>query len=378
MIKIRDFFQSNKFATISSWLVGLVFIFSGFVKGVDPLGFAYKIEDYFIAFGQSWANDLALILAISLCTIEFTIGMALLLKAKTRLTSWVLLIVMLFFTVLTFNDALYSPVPDCGCFGDALKLTNWQTFYKNIVLMIFTVIVFYNRNRFKSYFSGKVQNRWYFLFVVGFVSFSMYNYRHLPLIDFTIWKEGKQITSDQPIENKVYVKYVNTNTQEEKEFLSPDYPWNDSAWMKEWQFVGQRIVSLGTEIDHSLFIEDESGNEFTSEILLASKMFVIVIPEIQVVKDEQLQKILQFTKDLHITDCQMVIITGSLANEIENLKKITGNQLDIYFADETVLKTIVRSNPGIILFNDGRLIKKWHFNDFPSISEIPDLSKVLN
>ena len=81
---------------------------------------------------------------------------------------------------------------------------------------------------------------------------------------------------------------------------------------------------------------------------------------------------------MHITDCQMVIITGSLANEIENLKKITGNQLDIYFADETVLKTIVRSNPGIILFNDGRLIKKWHFNDFPSISEIPDLSKVLN
>ena len=137
------------FTLISRLLVGCVFVFSGFVKGIDPLGTAYRIEDYFIAFGTQWAIPLALYLSVFLCTVEFSIGILLLLNVRIKEVAWLLLLMMLFFTCTTFYDALYNPVPDCGCFGDAIKLTNWQTFLKNIVLMVFVLTIFLNRKKIK-------------------------------------------------------------------------------------------------------------------------------------------------------------------------------------------------------------------------------------
>ena len=128
-------------ANISRILVGIVFVFSGFVKGVDPLGTAYRLEDYFIAFNWTFFIPLALFFSILLCTIEFVTGIMMLLNLKMKISSWVLLLMMVFFTLLTLNDAINNPVPDCGCFGDAIKLTNWQTFYKNLVLLPMAVLI---------------------------------------------------------------------------------------------------------------------------------------------------------------------------------------------------------------------------------------------
>ena len=131
-------------------LTAIVFLFSGFVKGVDPLGFAYKIEDYFVAYHVDWAMPLALAISVIMCTLEFTVGAMLLLNFRMKFTSWVLLLMMIYFTGLTLIDAINNPVPDCGCFGDAIKLTNWQTFYKNVVLIIFAIVIFAYRKKFRN------------------------------------------------------------------------------------------------------------------------------------------------------------------------------------------------------------------------------------
>ncbi|MDO8898776.1 MAG: DoxX family protein, partial [Bacteroidales bacterium] len=222
--------------TFSRLLVGAVFIFSGFVKGVDPLGTAYKFGDYFAAYGTDWANAFALFLSVSLCALEFAIGAALFFNLRMKITAWALLIIMMFFTVLTFFDAIYAPVPDCGCFGDAIKLTNWETFYKNLVLMIFVIVIFRNRTSFKSVLSNLSQNIVLVLISAMFIYFSVYNYRHLPMIDFRMWKVGNKMTADADNEMRVYVKYRNIATGEIREYLSPDFPWNDPVWLAEWEF----------------------------------------------------------------------------------------------------------------------------------------------
>lgn len=361
------------FATTSRLLVGFVFVFSSFAKGVDPLGTAYRIEDYFIAYGTTWANSLAFGLAVFLCAFEFTIGMSMLFKTKMKITSWLLLVMMLFFTALTFYDAIFEPVPDCGCFGDALKLTNWQTFYKNIFLMVFVGMIFIYRGNFKNRYSEGKQVLFIVLFFVSFVFFSFYNYLHLPLIDFTKWKEGTEVISEKEIEKQTFVRYRNINSGEEKEYLSPNYPWKDSIWMREWQFVDQRVVTSGDQIELDLFIEDESGNDNTRDILLAEKMLIITVPDFKAVDNESLNRIIRFYNDLQITDCNLVVLSGSLPEEIVEFRKMSDNLIEIYFADATVLKTMVRSNPGIILFNKGIIIKKWHMNDIPELKALVDI-----
>ncbi|MBU1368903.1 MAG: DoxX family protein, partial [Bacteroidetes bacterium] len=260
----------------SRQLVGIIFIFSGFVKGVDPLGTAYRIEDYFIAYGTEWASGLALLLSILLSTAEFVIGMALVTGLHLRVTSWFLLIMMLFFTGITYYDALYEPVPDCGCFGDAIKLTNWETFYKNIIMMVFVLLIFFNRKRFKINLTRSFQWILVILFFVGFGYFSLYNYKHLPLIDFRAWKVGEQLNPDGEQETLVYLTYRNIETGETQEYLSPDYPWDDEQWLENWEFVDQRTVLLGEQPEHGLFAEDADGNEMTQVILESPHLLVFV------------------------------------------------------------------------------------------------------
>ncbi len=362
----------NLLTKLSRFLTGSVFVFSGIVKGVDPLGTAYRIEDYFVAYGTEWANVLALSLSILLCATEFSIGMALLTKTKMRLTTWLLLLIMVFFTLITFYDALYSPVPDCGCFGDALKLTNWQTFFKNIVLMAFALVLFRNRKSFNNRLTRATQFGVMSLFFTLFISFSMYNYRHLPLIDFTVWKKGSLVISEEKFENQVFVAYKNHKTGEMKEFLSPNYPWADSVWMSEWAFVGQRVVSEGDDKDFGLFIEDENGQDYTMDLMLNEKQWLITVSDIQELTYQDVQKLVQFTREASIAGAEVVLLSGSLPDEMKIVQEIEPELADIYYADATVLKTMVRSNPGIILFDQGRLIRKWHINDIPSLQTIKE------
>ncbi len=361
-------------ANISRILVGIVFVFSGFVKGVDPLGTAYKLEDYFIAFNWDFFIPFALFFSIILCTLEFTIGAMLLLNLRIKISAWLLLFMMLFFTVLTLNDAVNNPVPDCGCFGDAIKLTNWQTFYKNLVLLPLVILVFAYRRKFKPFTgSGK---QW---LIAGFVAvlfagFSYRCYSHLPVADFTEWKVGHKLYPENPKPVKYYLTYKNKSSGEEKEYLSPDYPYNDSTWMANWEFASQRVEDPNNYYGKSLIITDTTGNNITDNIIRnPGYQLIINSYDLSKANRDAFVYLNDFCAKAYADDIPSVVLVSAENSAIK--KFITENKLtmDVSTSDDIVLKTIVRSNPGLLLMKDGVILHKWHYNDFPSYEEFKKL-----
>lgn len=352
-------------------IIGMVFVFSGFVKGIDPLGTVYRMDDYFAVFNLPWMSVFSLHLTIFLCVVEFTLGISLLFNLWLKKTVWVLLPVMTYFTILTFFDAVYNLVPDCGCFGDALKLTNVQTFIKNLVLMGFVVPVFIWRKQYRSIFPERGDALIILLTVVVFSSLSIYCYRHLPLIDFMGWKVGNNVKKkdNQPV--IFYVTYKNKLTGEEKEYIAPNYPWNDSVWLSQWIFKSQRIVDPNGDQSLTLRVEDEYGGDFTPVVLdNVDFQFILVAYDLQKTNIEGMRKILPFFKKALANGYAFFCLTSTPYSYIRKFKIENGTAFDYYLADDVVLKTMVRSNPGLILIRNGVVIAKWGFRDFPDYSEI--------
>ena len=364
-------------SNISRWIVGIVFIFSGFVKGVDPLGTAYRIEDYFIAYGTEWASFLSLGLSVLLSVTEFVIGIALISGMRMQFVAKALLLIMIFFTGLTFYDALYEPVPDCGCFGDATKLTNWETFYKNLVLMVFVLLIYANRKKFTLSISKSFQTFLLVVYFLGFGYFSFYNYYHLPMMDFRAWKVGKQMNPEGEQETLVYLTYRNMETGEKEEFLSPNYPWNDSTWLANWEFVDQRTEVVGDLPDHGLFAEDEEGNDMTSVVLDSPDLLLFVAYDLSKVPQKVFDKIALIDEFASSKGNGIVWLTSSLPEEVSALSEQYPTLYEVYYADDIVLKTMVRSNPGLIWMDEGVVKKKWHHSDFPQGNELEQLIKGL-
>lgn len=357
-------------ANISRLLVAVVFLFSGFVKGVDPLGTAYRIEDYFIAFGTEWAIPFSLFLSIFLCAVEFTIGAALLLNFRLKLVAWPLLLMMLFFTGLTLNDAIYNPVPDCGCFGDAIKLTNWETFYKNVVLIILVFIIFAYRSKYRSIFVPKIDYIGIALIFLAFSYFSFHQYRHLPWVDFLGWKKGTDLVPDNPGLAKTYLTYRNKADGKTQEYLSADLPWTDTIWMKEWEFVDQRVDDSGVIKGHNLKIFDIEGNDFTETFINnPGYQFLVASYSLDEASGKGFKAINEFYSKAVQDGTSLVVLTGSLPEQIMEYKKGLHPDMEFYNADDVELKMIVRSNPGIILLKDGVVIDKWHWRDLPDYEE---------
>jgi len=219
---------------ISRIIVGLVFIFSGAVKAIDPLGSAYKFHDYFLAFNMAWLDWLSLPLSILLCTIEFAAGFSVITGVRQKTGIVIIILLMAVFTPLTFVLALTNPVSDCGCFGDAVHLTNWQTFWKNVLLVILAVIVFIRRKEITNVFRSSTE--WIITGSVAiiFILFSLGNLRYLPVIDFLPYKTGVKIADQMVIpEGAEPDKYITTfiyeKNGEQREFNLDDYPAEDTS-----------------------------------------------------------------------------------------------------------------------------------------------------
>jgi uncharacterized membrane protein YphA (DoxX/SURF4 family) len=357
--------------TLFRIIVGLVFIYSGFVKGIDPLGTVYRMDDYFQVFSMPFFSSFSLFLTIFLCTIEFTIGVSLLFNLWIRKTVWILMPMMIFFTILTFFDAVYNLVPDCGCFGDALKITNVQTFIKNLVLMAMVVPLFLWRKYFRNPLSVKSEIALIFVTIIAFSSLSVYCYRHLPLMDFMAWKIGNKINKKENNPVIFYVTYKNKLTGEEKEYIAPNYPWNDSVWLSQWIFKSQRVVDTNKDNSLVLRIEDEFGGDFTSSIIdNVDFHFILVSHDLKKTEVEGFHKILPFFKKAYADNYSFVCLTNASPAEIKQFKIANGTAFDYYTAVDVVLKTMVRSNPGLILVRDGVVIDKWAFRDFPSYEDV--------
>jgi uncharacterized membrane protein YphA (DoxX/SURF4 family) len=352
-------------------IIGLVFIFSGFVKGIDPLGTVYRMDDYFAVFTIPWMSVASLYLTIFLCVVEFSLGISLLFNLWIRKTVWVLLPVMMYFTILTFFDAVYNLVPDCGCFGDALKMTNVQTFIKNLVLMALVVPVFIWRRQFKSIFSPKFDAVLLIVTIVSFTSLSVYSYRHLPLIDFMGWKVGNNVKKKDSQPVIFYVTYKNKLTGEEKEYIAPNYPWNDSVWLSQWIFKSQRVVDPNGDQSLTLRVEDEYGGDFTPVVLdNVDFQFILVAYDLNSANIEGMRKILPFYKKAISDGYTFFCLTSTSYPQIRQFKIANGTAFDYYIADDVVLKTMVRSNPGLILIKNGIVVQKWAFRDFPHYDDV--------
>ncbi len=374
--------RRNKNKKEPAWLkvirifIGLVFIFSSVVKGIDPVGTAYRVEDYLVVFG--WTGMLHFSLAIALLVIisEFLLGVAFLFKAVMKLAIPAIVLMMAFFTVVTYFDAVNNWVPDCGCFGDAVKLTNLQTFYKNIILVIFLLPFIF---RFGIYGKRKVYlYEWLIviIFGAGFTFFVSYNYNHLPVVDFRNWKEGRSLKSDNNGKEKVYVTYKNKATGEIKEFLTPNYPWNDSVWMSQWTFVDQRIDDSQVIKKYDLQIEDTLGNNLTKEIVEnPDYQLIIVSCYLNEADDDGLKKLHDIVSYADSRGLSIILLTASERDEITKVLKEYGLDVPACFADDIQLKAMIRSNPGLILLHDGTVVKKWHYNDFPDGDQLKEIIK---
>jgi len=347
-------------------IVGIVFIFSGTVKAVDPLGSAYKFSDYFQAFHLEFLKPFALVLAIILFTVEFISGFAVLSGYRQKTGLWGVMVLMLIFTPLTLMLAITNPVSDCGCFGDAIHLTNWQTFWKNVVLMILVVILFTGRNKSRQICSTKKEWSVIIIVIVLFIIFSLLNLRYLQLFDFLPYKTGTNIKEGMKIpEGKPVDEYLTTFIYEkegvQKEFTLENYPADDSTW----KFIDQKskLVKKGyLPPIHDFSITTIEGEDLTDWIL-ANPGYTVMMISTKLNKADQknLEKGFELGAWCAAEGMSFYVVTASGTDEVKEYV----NGLTICTADETTLKTIVRANPGYMLLKDGTILGKWSWATVP-------------
>jgi len=362
---------------ISRILLGITFIFSGFVKGIDPWGFSYKFTDYFNAMGLEWMNWSAFPLGLILPFAEFAIGVALLFNVFVRFFSWLSLLFMAFFLPLTLWIAIKNPVTDCGCFGDALVITNWETFYKNVILMAFAIIVFIYRKKMDCIWGAKLNFILGGATLVGYIAIVFYSYNHLPIIDFRPYKvgtyipDGMKIPEDAPkdIYQNIFF-YKNKKTGEVKQFTDQDYPWQDTL---NWAYdnMESKMIQQGYIAPiHDFTIQTAEGED-VKDFFIHDKnyVFMLIAANLEKSSRKSQEKINTLASWAIENKMSFICLTSSLLEEAAIFAEETGAPYEFFNCDEITLKTINRANPGLMLIKEGTVLKQWHYNDIPTPEE---------
>jgi len=373
--------------TLSRWIFGLVFIFSGFVKGIDPWGFEYKLLDYLQSLGLGGLSFLAVLGSWLLPFAEFFIGASILLCVRIRLTSLLGLIFMAVFTPLTLYVALANPVTDCGCFGDALVITNWQTFFKNVLLSAMIILVYINRTKIEPVILGKL--RYYRITIITcvYLGFVAWSYRHDPVFDFRPYKVGANIPEGMKIPKgkhaDVYSNiffYRNRQTNEVKKFTDTDYPWKDTLNWKFESMGESELVQKGyTPPIHDFQIRTAQGDDVTSFFFADDKpTFFLIAPNLAKSSLKKQELINQLAGWARVSDYKFVCLTSTTGQRLVDFRNQANPAYEFLFGDEVTLKTIVRGNPGLLYLRSGTILGKWHYNDIPTAEEMGRLvSKVI-
>lgn len=365
-------------------IVGLLFIFSGLIKANDPLGFGYKLQEYFEVFHIAFLNDYATVFAILLCTIEIVLGALLLLGIRARNVASGLLLTIIFFTFLTFYSAFFEVVTSCGCFGDAIPLTPWQSFSKDIVLLIMILYIYKGRNEIIPLINSEIVQNWILGFIVLIsLGFGLYTYNFLPILDFLPYKIGNNIPSlmimppgaPQDVYQITYTLKNNstgeTKSLTDKEYLSSGI-WKD----KSWEITGDpesKLIKKGFEVKiKDLKITDSQGTDYNAEIL-ENPYYNLVIVAYDLSKTDligigNLNAIaINAAENFNI---RTVFLTSNSAQDAEAFSKKNKLVMEIFHADAIPLKSMVRANPGVLLLKNGTVINKWHFHNLPSYDEL--------
>ena len=351
---------------VARWFVGLVFLFSSFTKGVDPMGTAFKVQEYMTAWSIGsltfeWALPFANLLSVGLICAEFVIGVLLIFNAYRRLSAWGLALMMLFFTVTTLIDAITNKVTDCGCFGDAVKLTNWQTFWKNIVLDVPTVWIVLTRNlRRKRRFE-----RDGIVLIAGvavMLVFALYNIKHEPVIDFRPWKIGNRMIKEQEAMNHLFLRNL-----ESGEEVTVDYP--NGGWSEvpeeykdfsKWEIERSTSDEPFEVMAPGFAMMDLEGNDHSTELLPAEEgMLIVTIHHIEKVDEKGVREMRRALRIAEENDLRIVLLTSALPEEIQAWlyeNKLDG--LDFLFSDATAIETMMRGNPGFMFIKDATVVDK--------------------
>lgn len=355
-------------------LLAVVFIFSGFVKAVDPHGTQYKIEDYLEAMhlGDLLPSFATLGLAVLVSVVEFCLGIFMLFAIRRRMTSRMMVLVMAVMTPLTLWLALANPISDCGCFGDAVVLTNWQTLAKNVVLLMAAIVVArwpQEMFRFVSRSNQWIVINYSVIFALAIASICLYD---LPMFDFRPYHIGANIKEGMEIPEgaetpEFETTFILEKDGERREFSLNDYP--DTTWT----FIDSRTVMTKEGYVppiHDFSITDTDGEDITDEVLSdTGYVFLLVAPHLEEADDSRLDLINELYEYAQEHSYPFYGLTASGEQAIARWRDMTGAEYEFCYTDETTLKTVIRSNPGLLLIKNGTIIQKWSRNNLPEIEE---------
>jgi uncharacterized membrane protein YphA (DoxX/SURF4 family) len=365
-------------------LVGALFIFSGLIKANDPLGFSYKLQEYFEVFHITFFNHFAVGIAIFLCALEMFFGFALLIGAYSKKIAWGLLLLIIFFTFLTFYSAAFHVVQTCGCFGDAIVLTPWQSFSKDMVLFILIIGIFINRDKIHPLFKNPNAEKWVVI-VATILSFGVgiYTYNYLPVMDFLAYKIGANILDEmktppgaKPDEYELTYHLKNKKSNEDKVMSNTEYLksniWKDANWQIQGEPESKLIKKGFSPKIMDLVINDAQGSEYTKELLSNPFYNVIIVAyNLDKTNEDAMRKLnalaLNLTQNYNI---RTVLLTSNSAKDAEAFSKANHLFSEVFYADEVPLKEMVRANPGVLLMKNGTIINKWHYHTMPSYDDI--------
>jgi hypothetical protein len=346
--------------------IGLVFIFSGTVKAIDPLGSAYKFHDYFEAFNLGFLNKLSLPLAVLLCTIEFVAGFSVITGIRQKRGIWVVLFLLAIFTPLTLILALTNPVSDCGCFGDAIHLTNWQTFGKNIILSAAAIVLYTWMKQVKQRF--KTSSEWIVISSASvlFILFIIFNLKYLPVLDFLPYKTGVKIADKMVIPegapaDEYRTTFIYEKDGNKKEFTLENYPANDTSW----KFIAQKSVLIRKGYlppIHDFIISTLDGKDLTQKVLSDTGYTVLMVSKkLSEAKQKDLSEGFEFGRYCVRNRIYFYVLTSTGTAEAKSYD----SGLIFCSVDETTLKTMIRANPGYLLLKEGTIIGKWSQTNLP-------------
>ena len=357
---------------ISRILVGLLFIFSGLIKINDPVGFSFKLEEYFgpTVFNIDFLLPYVLPLAIFIVVLEVLLGVFLLIGLKKEFTIYSLFAMIVFFTFLTWYSAYFNKVTDCGCFGDAIKLTPWESFTKDVILLVLIVIIMIGLKYIKPLFNNKLLYIFPSISLILCILIVNQVLSHLPLIDFRPYKVGANIIDNMVIpedSKKAVFRYdwlFNINGEKKVISTSGNFPDSEGTFVS----VDTELIEEGYEppiLDFSMELGDI---DYTDVLMKEQKLIIFVFYNILKTNSDAIVDLKETVELAVKNDYKVIGLTASGEIDVNSFESENDIDIDFYFCDETALKTIVRSNPAAIKLHEGTIIQKTHWNDFQALN----------
>ncbi len=359
-------------------VVGVLFIFSGLVKANDPLGLSYKMDEFFEVWNMHWMMPYSLAMSITMIAFEIVAGIAVIIGYAYRVFSFLLLLLITFFTFLTAYVLFSGKIKECGCFGDCIKISNEETFWKDVILLVLAIILVIYRKRIKPVFSGYPGTA--IMITTAFFSFGVQAYalEHLPYYDCLPYKVGVDINVDSkippgaiPDEYETVMIYEKDGV--EKEFTMENYPWQDTTW----HFVDRtsKLIKKGNAEPKikDFMISDYDGNDYTEQILQTpGYTFLLFVKDPEKARTDKMDELKELIKATYAKGGAFYLLSSAPKEATDKFVEENGLNVDVLIIDKTVSKTALRSNPGLMLLKQGVIQGKWSFRDYPDPSIIAE------